>query len=66
MIISYKFHLQEGKNVVRFTTNNTYNYGAGTFQANAPMIDCITIYVESDIALEMIEYPQFLEKRNAQ
>ncbi|MBP5154137.1 MAG: InlB B-repeat-containing protein [Lachnospiraceae bacterium] len=66
VIISYKFHLQEGKNVVRFTTNNTYNYGAGTFQANAPMIDCITIYVESDIALEMIEYPQFLEKRNAQ
>ena len=66
VIISYKFHLQEGKNVVRFTTNNTYNYGAGTFQANAPMIDCIKVYAESDIVLNMVEYPQFLEKKNAQ
>ena len=63
VIVSYKFHLNEGDNVIRFTTNNSYNYGAGTFQANAPMIDCITIFADSTIKLTMNEYYDFIDKK---
>ena len=63
VIISYKFHLEEGENVVRFTTNNNWNYGSGTFQSNAPMIDCITIYAPSDVRLDMKEYHQFYDRK---
>ncbi|MBO7363990.1 MAG: InlB B-repeat-containing protein [Lachnospiraceae bacterium] len=63
VIISYKFHLEEGMNYIRFTTANNWNYGAGTFTANAPMIDCITIYADSDVRLDMNEYTEFLEKK---
>ena len=63
VIVSYHFHLNEGDNVIRFTTNNSYNYGAGTFQANAPMLDCITIYADSNVILRMNEYYEFIDKK---
>ena len=63
VIISYKLHLDEGTNVIRFTTNNSYNYGAGTFQANAPMIDCITVYAPTDAQLRMKEYREFYDQK---
>ena len=63
VIISYKLHLDEGTNVLRFTTNNNYNYGAGTFTANAPMIDCITIYAPTDAQLRMKEYREFYDQK---
>ncbi|MBR6966147.1 MAG: InlB B-repeat-containing protein [Clostridia bacterium] len=66
VMVSYKFHLDEGWNVVRFTTNNNWNYGSGTFTANAPMIDCITIYAPADIRLDMQKYEAFYEKALAQ
>ena len=63
VIVSYHFHLNEGDNVIRFTTNNSYNYGAGTFTANAPMIDRIVIYAPTDANLRMKEYRQFYDQK---
>jgi len=64
VIVSYKFHLEKGLNYVRFTTNNYYDYGDGTFKANAPMFDCIKIFTEEDVVLEMNEYTEFLDRKN--
>ena len=65
VIISYHLHLYEGKNYIRLTTYNEYDYGAGTFKANAPMIDYISVYAEIDAIIEMIEYTEFLYKSEA-
>ncbi|MBP5177279.1 MAG: InlB B-repeat-containing protein [Clostridia bacterium] len=63
--ISYKFSMKAGDNVIRLTTNNEWNYGAGTFRANAPMIDYISIFAEGDVSLLMEEYEEFLLKSAA-
>ena len=66
VIISYKFHLDEGWNVIRFTTNNNWNYGSGTFTANAPMIDCVPVYAPADVRLDMKMYDAFYNKALSQ
>ena len=63
VIVSYHFHLEKGTNYVRFTTNNSYNYGDGTFQANAPMIDYVKVYSEADANLRMVEYYEFIDRK---
>ena len=65
VIVSYRFHLEEGMNVIRFTTNNNWSYGAGTITANAPMLDCITIYADPGVRLEMKEYTEFMDRVRA-
>ena len=62
-IISYHFGLKEGWNTIKFEVRNFYDYGGGTFKANAPMIDCIYIYANEDVYLEMEEHYEFLEKK---
>ena len=51
--------------IVRLTTANEYDYGAGTFKANAPMIDYISIFTETDVDIFMEEYTEYLEKSEA-
>ncbi|HHT67216.1 MAG TPA: InlB B-repeat-containing protein [Erysipelotrichaceae bacterium] len=63
VIISYHFSLSEGYNMISFITNNSWDYGAGTFRANAPMIDCIYIFTEETNGLTMIEYREFLNRK---
>ena len=63
VIISYRFHLNKGLNTIRFEVRNSWDYGAGTFKANAPMIDCFYIFAEEGKTMQMDEYYQFLERK---
>ena len=62
-IISYHFSLKEGWNTIKFEVRNFWDYGGGTFKANAPMIDCIYIYANEDAYLEMEEHYEFIERK---
>ena len=46
-------HLNKGTNVVRFQVNNTRDHG-GTYNAEAPMVDCIYIYSDVELSYEPI------------
>ena len=63
VIISYHFHLHQGTNYISFEVRNTWDYGSGTFKANAPMIDCFYIFTEEDVTLTMTEYTEFIERK---
>ncbi len=63
VIISYHFHLHQGLNTITFEVRNEWDYGSGTFRANAPMIDCFYIFTEEDVVLTMNEFPEFLERK---
>ena len=52
-------HLKKGINTVRFQINNTRDHG-GTYNAEAPMVDCIYIY--SDVELSYEPILDFIEK----
>lgn len=58
-IVYTKLHLEKGENVIRMRVNNQHEYG-GTFNASAPMIDCIYIYTSVDITMK--EYTEFIER----
>ena len=51
-------HLEKGNNIVRFQVNNTRDHG-GTYNAEAPMVDCIYIY--SDVTLSYQPILEFIE-----
>ena len=63
VIISYHFHLHEGYNTITFEVRNEWDYGSGTFRANAPMIDCFYIFTEEDAVLTMTEHHEFIERK---
>jgi hypothetical protein len=63
VIVSYHFHLEQGMNTITFETRNEWDYGSGTFKANAPMIDCFYIFTEETNTLTMTEYHEFLDRK---
>ena len=63
VIISYHFHLEQGYNTIGFEVTNEWDYGSGTFKANAPMIDCFYIFTEEGNTLTMTEYHEFIERK---
>lgn len=65
VIISYHFHLNQGYNRITFETRNEWDYGAGTFKANAPMIDCFYIFTEENAVLNMTECHDFIDEKEA-
>ena len=63
VIISYHFSLNAGYNNIVFEVRNSWDYGAGTFKANAPMIDCFYIFSEENNTFDMVKYTEFLERK---
>ena len=63
VIVSYHFHLEQGMNTISFETRNEWDYGSGTFKANAPMIDCFYIFTEETNTLTMDEHHEFLDRK---
>ena len=63
VIVSYHFHLNQGYNTITFEVRNEWDYGSGTFKANAPMIDCFYIFTEESNTLTMTEHHEFVERK---
>ncbi len=59
-VITTALHLQEGENVIRLLTNNSEDHG-GTFNANTPLIDCVYIYADTELAWSKC-YPENVGK----
>lgn len=47
--ITTSLSLQKGENVIRLVTSNANAYHVGTQKANAPMVDCIKIYTDTEL-----------------
>jgi len=47
-IVTISLALNKGENVIKLLTNNTNEHG-GTFAAETPVVDCITIYSEETL-----------------
>lgn len=48
--ITNNLHLKKGKNTIKLITNNSVRHDStGTMEAEAPMIDCLTIYSDAKI-----------------
>ena len=47
-IVTISLALNKGENVIKLLTNNTNEHG-GTFAAETPVVDCITIYSEKTL-----------------
>ena len=58
-VISITINLVQGKNVIRFTTNNQISMG-GTMDATAPLLDCIKINT-----IAMLTWSPILENLNS-
>lgn len=56
ILISNSIHLDKGMNYITFYVDNSYDYG-GTFNAAAPIIDCIHVY--SDATLKFTDYEYY-------
>ncbi len=57
-----KVSLNAGENIIRFQVNNTRDHG-GTYNAEAPMVDCMYIYSEVEITWNPIQ--TFLDRAKA-
>ena len=62
-IMSYHLHLDEGWNTIEFEVRNSHYFGGGTFNANAPMIDCLYIYADENVTMEMDKFTEFVERK---
>ena len=63
VIVSYHFHLNKGSNIISFEVRNEWDYGSGTFKANAPMIDCFYIFTEETNTITMTQHTEFIERK---
>lgn len=63
VIVSYHFHLDPGFNRIAFEVRNSWDYGSGTFKANAPMIDCFYIFAEEDTSFTYLKTDEFLNRK---
>ena len=48
-VLTTTLHLQAGENTIRLLTNNNEDHG-GTFNAESPLIDCLYIYADTELA----------------
>ena len=63
VIISYHFNLDAGFNRIAFEVRNSWDYGAGTFKANAPMIDCFYIFAEENTTFNYLKCLDFINRK---
>lgn len=63
VIISYHFNLDAGFNRIAFEVRNSWDYGSGTFKANAPMIDCFYIFAEENTTFNYLKCLDFINRK---